>query len=66
MSVPMTSNSCEWATPERLYRVLDSRYYFTVDACAAKWNAKVDLRTRTGMLAQPRSQVPSWCTRTVM
>lgn len=31
----------EWATPLSLFEVVDDRYAFTVDACAAAWNAKV-------------------------
>lgn len=39
MSVELDRNT--WATPWALFRALDARFAFTVDACALLWNAKV-------------------------
>lgn len=38
----MTSNTYQWATPPELFAELDREFRFTLDACASKWNYKVD------------------------
>jgi phage N-6-adenine-methyltransferase len=35
-----SSDSDEWPTPPKLYRELDARWHFTLDACAQPHNAK--------------------------
>ena len=34
------SRGSDWATPHELYRELDAEFNFTLDVCAADWNAK--------------------------
>lgn len=35
-----SSATCEWATPEELFRTLDAEFGFTCDVCATADNAK--------------------------
>lgn len=37
----MTSNTDQWATPQKLFDELNSEFNFTLDACASAWNHKV-------------------------
>lgn len=32
----------DWATPDDFFAELDREFHFTLDACAAEWNKKVD------------------------
>lgn len=36
----LTSNTCEWETPQDLFDSLDAKYHFTLDVCATPENAK--------------------------
>lgn len=36
----MTSNSDEWATPQKLFDELNSKYHFTLDPCSTDENHK--------------------------
>ena len=38
----MTSKTDQWATPPKLFAELDKEFKFTLDACASKWNYKVN------------------------
>lgn len=38
----MSSLTPEWATPQDFFDGLDSEFGFTLDVCAADWNAKCD------------------------
>ena len=38
----MTSNSDEWATPQKLFDELDGKYHFTLDPCSTNENHKCD------------------------
>lgn len=37
-----SSDAHDWATPDSLFREVDSEFGFTLDAAASKWNAKCD------------------------
>ena len=36
----LTSNTCEWETPQQLFDDLNAEFRFTIDACATPENAK--------------------------
>lgn len=36
----LTSDTCEWATPEHIFRQLDEEFHFTLDPCSTHENAK--------------------------
>lgn len=36
----LTSNTCEWETPQQLFDELNAEFRFTLDACATPENAK--------------------------
>ena len=36
----LTSNTCEWETPQDLFDRLDAEFHFTLDVCATHDNAK--------------------------
>lgn len=38
----MSSNSDEWATPQKLFDELDSKYHFTLDPCSTDENHKCE------------------------
>lgn len=38
----MSSLTDQWATPQSFFDELDKEFGFTLDACASKWNHKVD------------------------
>ena len=38
----MTSNTCEWATPQDLFDDLNREFYFTLDPCSTDENAKCE------------------------
>jgi len=40
MKVHYSSKTCEWATPEKLFSVLDAEFQFTLDPCCTSENAK--------------------------
>ncbi len=42
METMFSSSTPEWATPQWLFDILNSRYHFTLDACATEENHKVD------------------------
>lgn len=37
-----SSKTCEWETPIEFFKALDARYYFTLDVCATRENAKCE------------------------
>jgi site-specific DNA-methyltransferase (adenine-specific) len=36
----LSSSSCEWTTPEHIFRQLDDEFHFTLDPCSTHENAK--------------------------
>lgn len=36
----MTSNTCEWATPQKFYNELNNEFHFNLDPCSTKENHK--------------------------
>lgn len=38
----VSSNSNEWATPQKLFDMLDSEFHFTLDPCSSHMNCKTD------------------------
>lgn len=38
----MSSNTCEWATPQALFDELDREFHFDLDVCSTDENAKCD------------------------
>lgn len=38
----MSSNTPEWATPQRLFDELDAEFHFTLDPCCSHENAKCE------------------------
>ena len=38
----MSSNTCEWATPQELFNLLDAEFHFTLDPCSTHENAKCE------------------------
>lgn len=38
----MSSNTCEWATPQKFFDELNEKYHFEVDVCATPENAKCE------------------------
>lgn len=36
----MTSNTCEWETPQHIFEKYNKQYNFTLDVCATPKNAK--------------------------
>lgn len=37
-----SSNTNEWATPQKVFDELDAEFHFTLDPCATKENAKCE------------------------
>ena len=42
MSVHFSSASNEWSTPKEFYNILNNEFYFNLDPCSTKENAKCD------------------------
>jgi site-specific DNA-methyltransferase (adenine-specific) len=40
IDVMFASKTCEWATPEHVFRQLDDEFHFTLDPCSTHENAK--------------------------
>lgn len=38
----LSSNSCEWTTPDELFRQLDDEFHFNLDPCSTDANAKCE------------------------
>lgn len=38
----LSSNSCEWTTPDELFRQLDNEFHFNLDPCSTDANAKCE------------------------
>lgn len=38
----LSSNSCEWTTPDALFRQLDDEFHFNLDPCSTDANAKCE------------------------
>ena len=38
----LSSNTCEWETPQLLFDALNAEYHFDVDVCATANNAKCE------------------------
>ena len=36
----LTSDTCEWETPEHIFRQLDDEFHFTLDPCSTHENTK--------------------------
>ena len=57
------SASCEWETPQELFRALDAEFHFTLDPCSTDENAKCakHYTKKQDGLAQDWTGETVWC-----